>query len=107
MRFDDSNRVRGGAEYVVNLTAGATPRTLAIRGGFSSDPQHQFYYQPDDPATGMPDPRASLYFPKGKDAVHVSSGVGLVLGRLQVDAAFDVANIGHTFALSTVLGFSR
>lgn len=44
-------------------------------------------------------------FRKGKDDVHTSAGLGVVFGRLQFDAAANLADLGNTFVLSTVFGF--
>lgn len=88
LTIDDANQVRAGVEYAINLSSDpARPRALAVRGGLAYDPQHQSYFQADDPQTGMPAPRWALMFQKGEDDVHVSAGLGVVFGRLQFDAA--------------------
>jgi hypothetical protein len=63
------------------------------------------YYQPDNPATGWPNPLIALYFPKGTNEWHASAGAGFVVGGLQFDGAADLSDAGRTFALSTVLRF--
>lgn len=106
LTIDDANQIRAGVEYAINLSSGpARPRALAVRGGLAHDPQHQTYFQADDLHTGLPAPRWALMFQRGEDDVHVSAGLGVVFGRLQFDAAANLADLGNTFVLSTVFGF--
>jgi hypothetical protein len=103
-RLDDSNQLRGGLEYTTDLSK-KREWIVSFRTGLFYDPQHSPYYQPTDAATGFPNPRAALGFPKGSDEVHGSAGLGIVVGHLQVDFAADFARTGNTVALSTVYRF--
>lgn len=69
------------------------------------DPQHQQYFEPENPAPGWPAPRASLYYPKGADQLHATGGVGVVIRRLRIDLGFSAADVSNTFALSTGFAF--
>jgi hypothetical protein len=104
-RVDDANAWRAGVEYTRSSTPDPSSeivrtRSLALRGGVFFDPQHQPYFQPADPSTGFPNPRAVLGFPKGTDQWHRSLGLGIIFEKFRVDVAGDFAPLGNTFAIS-------
>jgi long-chain fatty acid transport protein len=113
LRIDDAHVMRAGSELTFTRLGGAAlPLALAVRGGVSYSPAHQTFFQTDDPATGFPDPRVALYFPRGTRQWHGSIGAGVALGpfsrsnlSFQLDLAADVANRSDTFAFSTVVRF--
>jgi long-subunit fatty acid transport protein len=106
LTIDNADRVRAGGEYLLRLPMRAERLwTIALRAGAVYDPQHQIYFRAGDDRTGAPSPRAALYFMKGDDEYSTSAGIGLVLGRVQLDAAATFGGNTDVIALSTVFGF--
>jgi hypothetical protein len=103
IRIDDAHQIRGGAEYTWSVFQ---DKVLAVRGGGWYDPQHQLYFQPDDPQTGFPLPRAALNQRKREGAAHFSAGVGFATRlHFQLDTAVDLSTQVDTFTVSAVWRF--
>jgi hypothetical protein len=106
--IDDATEVRGGGAYEYSLSQSANalrPTRLALRGGLFFDPQHQIYYQPDNPQNGYPTPLDAVLFPKAKDDLHRSVGIGVEFTHVLFDLAADFADKGNTFIVSSVFKF--
>jgi len=104
--IDDANEVRFGAQYERSVSYTGKfwiPSKVVARGGVFFDPQHQIYYQADDPQHGYPTPQDVILYPKAKDDWHRSVGLGLVFRHLQFDFAADFADKSRTWVVSTVI----
>ncbi|HEV8631143.1 MAG TPA: hypothetical protein VGV61_12565 [Thermoanaerobaculia bacterium] len=92
--IDDADELHLGAEY----QAVGWRLPVAFRLGAWRDPDHRLRY------TG----RSQLLlarFTGGKEQLHVAGGLGIVLGRAQVDLAVDLSELVDTVSLSTVARF--
>jgi long-subunit fatty acid transport protein len=96
---DDSNEFHAGLEYV--LTGMSSP--IAIRFGAWNDPGHRVRFA--GPLTEDTDQYVAA-FREGDDEVHVSGGLGIVVGsNFQLDGGVDVSKRVKTFSFSGVLRF--
>jgi hypothetical protein len=101
--FKDSNQLRFGTEYAL-VTSGVT---IAVRGGAWNDPDHRMNFDRENLTAQQ---RASIgrtdvrYLP-GTNAIHGTTGVGLVFSRFQIDAAVDISDPVKTVSASTVVRF--
>jgi long-subunit fatty acid transport protein len=93
-RIDDADELHLGAEY----QAVGWRLPVAFRLGAWRDPDHRLRYRGRDPVL-----RAR--FAPGDDEIHLSGGLGIVVGRAQVDLAFDASHLVDTLSLSTVARF--
>ena len=83
-----------GFEYVV-----PRPRySVALRLGAWRDPDHKIHYVGERPI-------AQARFQPGADEIHLSGGLGLVLGRVQLDVGADLSDRVDTLSFSAVVGF--
>jgi long-chain fatty acid transport protein len=98
-KVDDANEVHVGVEYVFLKTAAP----LAVRAGTWYDPDHSIRFEPSSPENA--DPYASATFRRGKNVVHGSGGVGVVLGSVEVNAAGDFSSRTTTVSVSAVVRF--
>ena len=102
IKTEDGSEVHLGFEYVF---LGGTP--VAVRIGSWFDPDHKMTFDGDPLVLDNIDDRANagLFF-EGDDEVHVSAGVGVVIGKsFQIDAAVDVSTLVNTVSLSGVYRF--
>jgi len=100
LEVEDGDEFRLGAEYVF---LGKTP--VAIRVGTWLDPDHKISFD-GAPADILEEKSLAVLFFEGDDEVHVSAGVGLVIGkRFQIDAAIDVSNLINIASVSGVFRF--
>jgi long-subunit fatty acid transport protein len=99
---EDGSELHLGFEYVF---LGGTP--VAVRVGTWFDPDHKMTFEGDTVALDNNFDRgnAGLFF-EGDDEVHVSAGVGVVIGKsFQIDAAVDVSNLINIVSVSGVYRF--
>ncbi|MDH3745196.1 MAG: outer membrane protein transport protein, partial [Acidobacteriota bacterium] len=89
---DSGDELHLGFEYV---TLGLR-YPLAVRLGAWQDPDHQIRYVGERPI-------AQVRFQPGADEIHFAGGIGLVIGRFQLDLATDISERVDTFSLSTVV----
>jgi long-subunit fatty acid transport protein len=117
--LDDADELHFGLEYSFWNKRGAP----ALRLGSWFEPAHRIAFQPSGSALDctppfpisefIPAPSARIgrcalaeRFDGGNDRVHVSAGVGFVLGRrFQLDAAADISRETQTFSVSTLVRF--
>jgi long-chain fatty acid transport protein len=92
--IDDADELHLGAEY----QALAWKAPVSFRMGAWLDPDHRLRYEGRNAVL-----RAR--FAHGDDQVHLAGGLGVVLGRAQVDLAFDASKLVDTLSLSTVARF--
>lgn len=107
-QIDNATELRGGVQFAHDFPGNPhvwRPAKFALRAGAFFDPQHQIYYTPDDPQTGYPTPLDAVLYPKANNDLHKSVGIGLAFRHLVFDAAFDFAEKGKTFGLSSVFYF--
>ncbi|HXT21124.1 MAG TPA: hypothetical protein VN923_10260, partial [Thermoanaerobaculia bacterium] len=90
----DADEVHLGAEY----QAVRWRLPVAFRLGLWHDPDHRLRYSGSNVVL-------QARFAPGEDELHVCGGLGMVLGRAQVDVAFDSSDLVDTFSLSTVARF--
>ena len=91
---DSGGELHLGFEYVA-----LRPRyPVALRLGAWHDPDHKIRYVGERPI-------ARARFRPGADDIHLAAGIGLVLGRFQIDLAGDVSDRVDTLSLSTVVEF--
>jgi len=90
----DADELHLGAEY--QAVAWRVP--VAFRLGAWRDPDHRLRY-------GGRNPVLRARFAAGEDQLHWSGGLGVVLGRAQVDVALDASDLVDTLSLSTVARF--
>lgn len=93
-RAEDADELHLGLEYQV-LSARLP---VSFRLGAWYDPDHRIRYLGDSEAL-----RAR--FRCGRDVVHLAGGIGVVLGRAQVDLAADLSEAVATWSLSAVARF--
>lgn len=92
--IDDADELHLGAEY----QAVTWRLPVAFRVGVWHDPDHRLRY-------GGRNPVLLARFAPGEDQLHLCGGLGMVLGRAQVDIAFDSSELVDTLSLSTVARF--
>jgi len=106
LTLDDTTELRLGAEY----TNAEATHPYSLRFGAWHEPAHQMYFDGDFvPFTGTPltptendtNSRAAL-FRKGKDAMHVTAGYGVVFDKFQIDTAIDISKPSRVFSVSMV-----
>lgn len=90
----DADELHLGAEY--QAVRWHVP--VAFRVGLWHDPDHRLRYEGRNAVL-----RAR--FAPGDDQLHLCGGLGVVLGRAQVDVAFDASDLVDTVSLSTVARF--
>lgn len=91
---EDGNELHLGFEF----QGLATRVPWSLRCGAWHDPDHKLRYE-------GPDPNLSARFRPGADELHVAAGVGVVLGRVQLDLAADLSERVDTVSLSGVTRF--
>jgi hypothetical protein len=92
--LDDVNELRLGIEYAFLQWS----PLVALRGGVWRNPDHAIRSFEDDPLE-------QALLPGGKDKIHFSLGVGIVLKNLQIDLACDASDLVNTAALSLIYQF--
>jgi long-subunit fatty acid transport protein len=96
---DDANEFHLGAEYVWALK-----HPLAFRVGGWLDPDHSVRFG-GSPVT-VEDRSTAVRFPRGKDEIHYSVGLGMVFSeKFQIDAAADFSDLIKTASFSGVFRF--
>lgn len=90
----DADELHLGAEY----QAVTWKLPVAFRVGLWHDPDHRLRY-------GGRNPVLRARFAPGEDQLHLCGGLGVVLGRAQVDLAVDASDLVDTVSLSTVARF--
>lgn len=93
-QVDDADELHLGIEY----QALSLHLPLSIRAGAWRDPDHKLRFTGHDAAL-----RAR--FRPGSDDVHLAAGLGIVIGRFQLDAAYDHGDVIDTASLSGVCRF--
>jgi hypothetical protein len=91
---DSGDEIHVGFEYVSLRVR----HPLALRLGFWHDPDHKIRYVGERPI-------ALARFRPGADELHLAGGIGLVVGRFQIDLAGDVSDRVDTLSLSTVVSY--
>ncbi len=96
-KIDDADELHLGFEYLFQ-------RPVALRLGAWYDPDHQLAYDfgGRDPESLAPEDRFGFRFPEGQDDVHLTAGLGLVVGNVQLDVAVDLSDRADVFSLSGV-----
>ena len=94
VRLDDADELRAGVEYAF---LEARPM-IALRAGVWLDPDHRMR------STGADDLTDALFRP-GEDEFHLSFGLGMVLGALQLDLGIDFSELVDTASVSIIYGF--
>jgi hypothetical protein len=89
-RYPDATELHLGGEYL--LPAGAA--TFAVRGGWWRDPKHAVIYSGSDRVAAARTPIADTV----QD--HATFGAGIVAGRWEVDAGFDVSRLSKRLTIS-------
>jgi long-chain fatty acid transport protein len=90
----DVDELHLGAEYQFL----STRWPVAVRAGLFFDPEHRIRY------TGESDSLRARFRP-GEDQTHYAFGAGVVIGRVQIDAAADLSQSVDTVSLSMVARF--
>lgn len=98
-RLDDGYEVRLGLEYLFLLRRGDS---IAVMAGAWLDPDHTLVFAGDCTPSCF---RPAYFQDLGDDELHLSAGVGVKLGPIEVDAAADLSDRIDTFSLSTVVRF--
>ena len=93
-RAADADELHLGAEYQV-LRA-RLPVSFRLGGWY--DPDHRLRYLGG--SDGL-----RIRFRRGRDDIHMAGGVGVVLGRAQLDMAADFSEAVDTFSLSAIARF--
>ena len=99
---EDVTEYHIGGEYFFTTTR----YPFAIRAGYWMDPEHQTKFV--GPLTGqnaINANAAAILYPGGEDQSHYSLGLGVVLGRLQLDAAYDTSDNYKVGSISGVVRF--
>lgn len=91
---DSGDEIHLGFEYV----ALRLRYPVALRLGAWLDPDHKIHYIGERPI-------AQARFRSGTDEIHLSAGLGLVVGKVQIDLAGDVSDRVDTLSLSTVVSY--
>ncbi|MCG8603822.1 outer membrane protein transport protein [bacterium] len=94
LTIDDATELHFGVEYLYKSRQfGLIP----LRFGFFTNPGHRIYSSSNDP-------NMRRLFPKAKDRLHFTMGLGLVLtSHLKFDASLDVSSEGFSVIASTLL----
>ena len=92
--IEDADELHLGAEY----QAVTWRLPVAFRVGVWHDPDHRLRYGGRNPVL------QARFAPRGGQ-LHPCGGLGVVLGRAQVDLAFDSSELVDTVSLSTVARF--
>lgn len=92
-----------GGEYFFS-----TKIPVAVRAGYWRDPAHSITYS--GPLNALEDgvpvgAAASILFPEGEDANHISLGAGLAWPRFQIDVAYDTSKRYKVGSFSIVTRF--
>ncbi|MCP4396516.1 MAG: hypothetical protein GY801_04260 [bacterium] len=98
---DNATEFHAGAEYILKLGE----QFLALRAGVYNNPDHTFRFTG---TTGDPesDRLGKETFPSADDQIHLTGGVGLVVGdHFQIDAATDIADKSTQLGLSAIYRF--
>ncbi|HEV7516848.1 MAG TPA: outer membrane protein transport protein [Thermoanaerobaculia bacterium] len=96
---DDANEFHLGAEYVLALK-----HPVAFRAGGWLDPDHRVRFGGD--AVTVEDRSTAVRFPRGKNEIHYSVGLGVVVSdKFQIDAAADFSKLVKTASFSGVFRF--
>ncbi|MEA1997372.1 MAG: outer membrane protein transport protein [Gemmatimonadota bacterium] len=91
----DGTEIHFGCEYYLTLGEWLLP----LRAGLYTDPSHVVY-------TTVEDEALQRLFPRGKNEVHGTFGLGFVLeNKIQLDAAVNFSNSISEFLLSAVFRF--
>ena len=90
----DADEIHLGAEY--QELSWRVP--VAFRAGVWRDPDHRLEY-------GGRNAVLRARFAPGEDLVHLCGGLGVIVGRAQVDLAVDASRLADTVSLSTVARF--
>jgi long-chain fatty acid transport protein len=110
---DNATEVHFGIEYTLEIGE----RLLALRAGVYNDPDHTVRFtgttfgrlagfQDAESWTQYYDTMNRSLFPGGKDQMHLTAGVGLVVNdRFQVDTAANIADKNKQFSISAVYRF--
>lgn len=102
--LEDGDEIRLGLEYVFFIGDPIKPTRLALMAGGWSDPGHRLNYS--GPVLVSGDLFRYAYFPEsGRRTEHVSAGVGVNFGNLQVDVGCDRSTDLSACALSAVARF--
>ena len=90
LRLDDGHELHAGMEYLIlNLSRAAPP--LALRAGAWLEAGHSVRHVPTT-AIDTLDVRLSAALPGSSDVVHYTFGVGVVLGKLELNAGADLSS---------------
>lgn len=99
--IDNTTEFHVGMEYIIPFDE----RFLALRAGIYTEPDHSLHFTG---TTGDPDAdlAGKTLFPGGKDQLHLTGGLGLVVNeRLQLDTAVNIADHSSQISLSAVYRF--
>jgi hypothetical protein len=99
--IDNAVEIHFGGEYMFRIGE----RFLALRAGVYNEPDHiiRFTGTTGDP---LSDSCWKELFPGGKDQIHITGGLGLVLNdSLQIDTAVNIADKQQQFSISGVQRF--
>lgn len=98
-RLDDAHELRLGLEYLFLLDRGDS---VALMAGAWLDPDHTLVFEGGCTPNCF---RPAFFRDSTGDEVHLSAGVGVKLGPIEVDAAADLSERIDTFSVSTVIRF--
>jgi len=107
LTIDDANEFHLGLEY--NLTALKVP--VALRMGGWVDPDHRLRFAGSGTGNDLRSLRTFISdllaaeYPRGTTEYHISCGIGILLNRFEVDAAFDYSKLVSIVSLSGVVRF--
>ncbi|MBD3308295.1 hypothetical protein GF339_17795 [candidate division KSB3 bacterium] len=88
-----------GMEYEFKYPEQAPLRSLFLRAGIYSEPDHTIRYTADDIDEKQ-------RFPGGEEQIHYTGGVGLVINEhIQIDTAANIADNNTQFSVSAVYRF--
>jgi len=92
--IDNGDEIHLGFEYLT-----LRPRhPVGLRLGVWRDPNHKIHY------TGERELSQARFLP-GTDEIHISGGLGIVIGRSQFDIGLDLSDRVDTLSFSTVASF--
>lgn len=98
-RLDDAHELRLGLEHLILLDRG---NSVALMAGAWLDPDHALVFEGGCTPNCF---RPAYFRASGDDEVHVSAGLGVKLGAVELDAAADLSDRIDTFSVSTVVRF--
>lgn len=102
--LNDGLEARLGLERLIFLGQGVTRNKLSLMAGVWFDPDHRLVFSA--PARTPIDLFRTAYFGlPGDDELHLSAGLGLNLGRFQLDLAYDGSERVDVLAVSSVFRF--